>query len=139
VTAWQKTFIAALARCPNVSAAARKARKTRSAAYKARAKEPAFAEAWDDAIEQSTDDLVGVCYKRAITGWLEPVYYKGKKCGTVRRFSNSLAMALLKAHRPDTYGERPEKPEAGTLIDLTGEAEERARAIEDKRRKRSSD
>jgi hypothetical protein len=44
--------------------------------------------------------------KRAVDGWLEPVWWKGKKVGTVRRFSDRLLEKALAASDPDTYGDR---------------------------------
>ena len=34
-------------------------------------------------------------------GWEDPVYYKGKVVGHVRKFSDVLLIFLLKARRPD--------------------------------------
>ena len=36
------------------------------------------------------------------------MYYKGDEVGYVRKYSDSLTMFLLKAHRPDKYRERSE-------------------------------
>ena len=39
-------------------------------------------------------------------GWEDPVYYKGKVVGHVRKFSDVLLIFLLKARRPEVYRER---------------------------------
>ena len=36
------------------------------------------------------------------------MFYKGAVCGHVRRYSDTLLMFLLKAHRPEKYRERYE-------------------------------
>jgi hypothetical protein len=42
--------------------------------------------------------------KRATIGWEEPVFYQGRQCGSVRRFSDSAAMFLLRHWMPERYG-----------------------------------
>jgi hypothetical protein len=103
---WARVFLAALARTPNVSAAAKAAGVTRQATYARRKVAPEFAEAWDDALEASTDALIGEVYRRALEGVEEPVFHEGKVCGHKRRYSDALAMFLLRAHRPEVYGDR---------------------------------
>src|SRR3546814_13265486 len=36
-----------------------------------------------------------------------PHFHQGRVAGTVRKYSDSLLMFLLRAHRPDRYRERP--------------------------------
>jgi hypothetical protein len=106
VPEWVGTFLSALRRSPNVSAAARAAGVTRQAVYLYRESDPDFARAWDDALAESTDHLVGEAYRRAFEGTDEPVFYKGEECGTVRKYSDTLTCFLLKAHRRDVYGDK---------------------------------
>jgi hypothetical protein len=103
---WAPAFLKALARVPNVAAAARAAGVTRMTAYNRRHADADFAAAWDDALEESTDDLVGEAYRRAREGTLKPVYQGGVQVGEVREFSDTLAIFLLKAHRRHVYGDR---------------------------------
>lgn len=42
--------------------------------------------------------------ERALHGVEKTVYYAGKNCGSVRQYSDALAMFLLRARRPQTYG-----------------------------------
>lgn len=85
-------------------------------AYRWRDEDPEFKAAWDEAVEQNIDDLEACAYRRAIEGWLEPVYFQGKAVGAVRKFSNALTIFMLKKLRPkiyaDTLGERMENFEA---------------------------
>lgn len=103
---WVETFLSQLAISPNVSAAAKAAGIARQYAYEVKAADPEFAAAWDDAVDQSTDSLVGEMYRRARDGVDEPVFHQGEVCGHKRRFSDTLAIFLAKAHRPDVYGDK---------------------------------
>ncbi len=103
---WTGPFLAALASCPNVTAAARAAGITRKAAYDRRKADEDFAAAWQDALDQSTDALVGEMYRRAVEGTEEPVFYMGGECGRIRRYSDRLAMFLAKAFRRDQFGDK---------------------------------
>lgn len=112
---WRPVFLKALAETGNVSAAARKAAIHRDTAYAARpdplaeVADPeaiAFGKAWDAAIEVAIDALEEEARRRAVEGTLEPVgWYRGVQGGTVRRYSDTLLIVLLKAHRPEKYRE----------------------------------
>lgn len=97
--AWGPAFIAALSDTPNVSHAARLAGVSRQAAYQARESDPAFAAAWDDAVAASVDDL------------------EGRVFDATRTIDNptaaTLAMFLLKAHRPEKYREKVQAEHSG--------------------------
>lgn len=110
---WATDFLASLCEVPNVAEACRRAGVTRQAAYQRRDHDPDFAAAWDDALDQSTDALVGEAYRRAREGVEEPVFYQGEECGRVRRYSDTLAIFLLKSHRPKTYGDRSKVEHSG--------------------------
>jgi len=103
---WVPDFLAALALSPNVALACRTAGVSRVTAYDLRHADAAFAAAWQEAVDESTDELVGEMYRRAKDGVPEPVYYKGEVCGHILRYSNTLAIFLAKAHRPGVYGDK---------------------------------
>lgn len=44
--------------------------------------------------------------RRAITGWIEPVFYRGEQVGGKRMFSDRLLELLLKAEDPENFGDR---------------------------------
>lgn len=102
---WKPVFLAALAECPNVTGAARAAGIERQTAYLARQTDQEFAKAWQDALEASTDDLIGEIHRRAVKGVTKPVYQGGVKVGDVQEYSDTLAIFLAKAHRPAIYRE----------------------------------
>lgn len=100
---WREKFIAALARLGNVTAACDKAKISRSQVYRVRDEDAEFAAAWDEALEEATERLEAEARRRAEKGTLEPIFHKGEKVGSVRRYSDTLMIFLLKAHRPDKY------------------------------------
>jgi len=107
---WAEKFLAKLRVTGNVSVAAHAARVSRAAAYKRRNENKRFATDWDDAILEAGDFLEEEARRRAFTGVLEPVYGRvGKdedgKIGTVRKYSDTLLIFLLKGAKPGKYRE----------------------------------
>jgi hypothetical protein len=100
-SSWRATFLAALEASGNVSAAARRAATHRCTAYRHRQADPEFRAAWDEALEVAMDDMEAEARRRAVDGWDEPVFYEGKVCGHIRKYSDALIMFLLKAYRPE--------------------------------------
>lgn len=120
---WKAIFLAALSASPNVTAAARQARKNRQYVYEVRDADPDFKRAWDDAIEQSMDMLDGEMYRRAFEGTTKPVFYQGVECGGIQEFSDGLAMFMAKAHRPEKYREQLDLRVTGKDVDAAIAAE----------------
>lgn len=100
---WRPVFLAELAETCNVSEAARVAGVERTVPYSHRDADPAFAAAWEDAIEQGIEALELEARRRAMKGTSRPVYYQGAECGQVQEYSDTLMIFLLKAHRPKVY------------------------------------
>jgi hypothetical protein len=63
-------------------------------------KDPAFAQAVNDARELYVTKLRSEVYRRGVDGWKEPVFFKGNKCGSIRRYSDSLLLAHLRRYDP---------------------------------------
>lgn len=84
---WKPAFLKALALEASVTKASQVAGINRDTAYSAYGKDEAFAKAWDDAIEESVDDLESVARTRAKDG------------------SDVLLIFMLKAWRPAKYRE----------------------------------
>lgn len=99
-------FCAVLAETGNVSMAMRGAGLGRTALYEWRKEDPEFAKHWDEALMNGVEALEDEANRRAFHGTDEPVYYLGGQCGVVKRFSDTLAIFLLKAHKPLKYRER---------------------------------
>jgi hypothetical protein len=120
------TFIATLADTRNVTVAAREAGIARRAAFALRARDEDFAADWLDAEEAASDLLEHEARKRAMEGIEEPVYYHGKKVGTVRRHSETLLLLFLRAERPEKFAEKgagagkgagqADRPTGGVLV-----------------------
>lgn len=106
-------FLEALAETANVTLACKACNASRQSAYDRRAADPKFKEQWDVALEIGIAALEDEAHRRAFAGFDEPVFYQGKTCGHVRRYSDTLAIFLLKAHRPEKYRERFEHTGAG--------------------------
>lgn len=100
---WWDTFLRLLRQEKSVTKACEAAGVSRTAAYERRKSVETFADAWDECLETVRDDLEAGAMKRAVEGWLEPIYYKGQVVGTCRRFSAALTIFMLKTHRPDRY------------------------------------
>ena len=94
--AWVAKFLARLAEGPNVAAACKAGGIARSTAYRYRKNHPDFAEAWDETLEDATDLLAEECWKRAVYG----------TDGSIK-YSDTLAIFLLKKHRPAVYDDKP--------------------------------
>ena len=73
-----------------------------------------FAAQWREALEEGSDLLDAEARRRAVTGIDEPVFYKGEVVGSITKYSDSLLMFLLRAHRPQMFrdGGKVEQPGA---------------------------
>lgn len=100
---WKQIFIDELARSGNVLLSSRKAGVGRTSVYQTRKDDPAFADQWDDAIDEAVDLLEAVARGRAVNGTDKPVYQGGVQVGTIREYSDTLLIFLLKAHRPERF------------------------------------
>ena len=56
-------------------------------------------------VREALDLLEAELWRRALKGVARPVFYGGKRCGVIRSYSDQLGMFLLKAHRPERYGQ----------------------------------
>lgn len=101
-------FLASLRKTPNVTVAARAADMARSGAYALRERDTEFAKAWDESIEEGVDMLEAEVSRRAFEGTMKPVTFQGVITDTFLEYSDTLAIFLLKAHRPERFRERTE-------------------------------
>lgn len=96
-------FLEFLAGGHTAAHAARKCRVSRSSAYKHREADEEFARAWQDAEAAGTEVMEEEAHRRAVDGTLKPVYQQGQKVGTIREYSDTLLIFLLKGRKPGTY------------------------------------
>lgn len=101
----KQAFCRLLLEDPNVTVAARAIGMSRRQMYTERDNDEEFAAAWDAAIEEGIDTLEQEAARRAFKGVERGVYYQGERIDTVREYSDTLAIFLLKAHRPLKYRE----------------------------------
>jgi hypothetical protein len=97
---WHATFIQALRKSPNITAACHAAGVNRTTAYRHREDDESFAAKWDEALDQSVDEVEETAFRIAKEG------------------DNQMIQFVLKAHRPAIYRERSEVAVAGGIIIL---------------------
>lgn len=75
---WKPAFLAALRELPVIAHACKAVGIERSTAYRAREADQAFADAWDDAVEDGVDRAEQEAFRRGVVGFEEPVLDKGR-------------------------------------------------------------
>jgi hypothetical protein len=105
-SAWQERFLSDLRDHGNVRRAAECAGIARSTAYLERERDASFRAKWDEALEDACDLFEDEIRRRAFDGVPNDVYYKGEVVGRELEFSDSLALAYVRAHRPEKWRER---------------------------------
>ena len=108
-------FCAALSETCNVGKACAAVGIARQTAYEWRSEIPEFAAAWARAMRTGLTVLEDEMHRRAIEGTPEPVFHQGAQCGTVQKYSDTLAIFLAKAHDPEKYRENSRVEMAGSL------------------------
>jgi hypothetical protein len=99
-------FLRSYAEMPMVKYAASKAGIKRVEHYRWLEKYPGYRKIFEELRRDIGDDLESIAVERATVGWLEPVRYKGKVCGYVRRYDDGLLQFLLQGMMPEKYGVR---------------------------------
>ncbi len=118
---WAKGFLAALSESGNVRLACEAAGIGRTVVYDLRAADPTFADDWESAQDEAADLLEEEARRRAHDGWEEPVFgslgnNRGSgEIGTVRKYSDTLLIFLLKGAKPEKYRERNQTEHTGAV------------------------
>jgi hypothetical protein len=99
-----RAFLRAYAELCMVKYAAQVAGIKRREHYRWLERYPGYRKAFEETRQGAADYLESIAVERATKGWLEPVRYKGRICGYVRRFDDSLLMFLLRGMMPEKYG-----------------------------------
>jgi hypothetical protein len=99
-------FFFALENGHPIASACRAAGYAVPSVYRWRAGNSAFATRWAEALTLAAELLEEEADRRGRDGFDEPVFHRGRQCGTKRRFSDGLLLARLKAVRPHDYRER---------------------------------
>jgi hypothetical protein len=81
-----------------------KAARTSYNTFKAHQRnDPDFAAQVREAEEQGAELLHDACWKAAVEGEIEPVYWNGGIVGHVRKYDSRLRIEMLRAHMPDRF------------------------------------
>jgi hypothetical protein len=117
----QAAFLDELALRGNVRDACAVAGVPRRTAYDWRDADPAFAAAWDTALDEAADVMEREAHRRAVDGTEEPVFGSmgqglgSGEVGRITKYSDTLLIFLLKAARPEKYRERQQIEHTGEI------------------------
>jgi hypothetical protein len=100
----EATFLETLAQTANVAASARAAGLSDSSVYRHRQTSDAFRAKWAVALAEGFERLETMMLDRALNGTEKPVWYGGKRVGTITEYSDRTALALLAHHRGTVRG-----------------------------------
>ena len=102
----QSAFLEAFRGTGTINGAARKTHIDHGSHYRWLQQDPEYAAAFEEANEDAADELEQEARRRALDGIDEPVYYRGERVGSIRKYSDHLLMLLLMAKRPEQFRER---------------------------------
>lgn len=109
---WAPGFLTELASRGVITAACEAACVPRRTVYDRRDSDPQFARQMAEALDEACDAMESEARRRAVEGVERPVYGSGGpgqgtvQVGTVREYSDTLLIFMLKAHRPAKYRDR---------------------------------
>lgn len=106
-------FFDALRDGKSVTASAADVGYARRSVYEWREADEEFRKAMDEAVEEGTDRMEDEAHRRAVHGTEKPVYQGGKHVGSVREFSDTLMIFMLKSRRPEKYKDRVANEHSG--------------------------
>jgi len=86
-----------------------------------RARNPEFAEAWEDALMEAHDNIEAEIVRRGQEGWEEPQFNKqtGEKYASLRKYSDRLLELRAKAHLRN-HGETVQKIQLSGKVETDG-------------------
>ena len=116
----QTRYLHALERTGTLTSACKAARIRFGTVYVWRETDLEFSLAEQAARNAFADGLEEEAIRRARLGVLRPVYQMGQRVGFTQEYSDSLLLALLKAHRPDKYRERVDLNVAPVIKQVAG-------------------
>jgi hypothetical protein len=102
----QKEFLSYFCDLANVSKAAKKAKIGRRTVYDWIENDSEFEKEYDKANRIALGVLEDEATRRAVEGTNKPVWQAGKRMGTIKEYSDTLMIVLLKARAPEKYKER---------------------------------
>jgi hypothetical protein len=99
----QRLFLSTLAETGSVHLSSKAARLSARGAYRLRTRSPAFAKAWDTALQLAVGRLAAIVFDRAINGRIEQVYQDGNLVAERRVPSDKLLTWLLARLDPKRF------------------------------------
>jgi hypothetical protein len=127
----RERFLALLQEKPNVTQAAAGAGLDRTTVYQWQRHDPEFAAEWDRCLRIGVDKEIEEARRRAFEGVEEPVFYQGVQIATVKKYSDVLAMFLIKKHDPSFRDNYTLTVDAGTLATALAAARNRRKDGDD--------
>ena len=112
------TFLHFLSRSGSVTFAATRANLERRTLYRLKARDEEFAARWDESLQLGIDRLQDDAMQRALHGTERTVFRNGKQVGSTQQYDNKLLQFLLRAHRPEVYGDRKQSAAPPLPFDL---------------------
>jgi hypothetical protein len=109
--AWLEAF----EKAGTVVAACKAAGVGRTTAYEWRQKDEAFALAWADIEEATTEAMEREAFRRGVEGTVEPLVSAGKHVTDVKKYSDTLLIFMLKARRPEKYRDNVKVEHSGSV------------------------
>jgi len=113
----QTAFVEALAETGCVDESCRRVGMSDTSAYRLRLRNPAFADAWEAALELGLDRVEDAATARSIRGVARPIFYKGEQVGEWRHHDERLTMFLLRQRKARRYGKWIEREPPPPLDD----------------------
>jgi hypothetical protein len=108
----QEKFLDALYEMGTIERAATVIKIARKTVYNWIHADKAFASKMEKLLPQAKQNYLGVleqeAHRRAVEGIDKPVYYKGDLVDTVKEYSDTLLIVLLKGNAPEKYRDRQE-------------------------------
>ncbi len=118
-------FLRTLAKSRSVVKASRAVGISQSTLYLHRRTNPTFRAAWAEALDRGDELLTQEAMRRVMAGIEHPVFYRGEKIASVRRYSDALLINLLKVQlkrREDRQAresaEKATKDELAEILEL---------------------
>lgn len=105
-TAKRDAFLAAFAELGTVTHAAQSVGIDRKRHYEWMDTDPEYPHLFSEAGVKAKEAMVREARRRAIEGTEKPIYQGGKLVGTIREYSDTLLIFLMKGAMPETYRER---------------------------------
>jgi hypothetical protein len=109
----KKDFLDAFRTSGNVVKACEQTTISRQSVYMWRDKDSNFRAAFERAQIESIEHLEKEAHRRAVDGWEEPVFRESGMIGTVRKYSDTLLIFLLKGAAPEKYKDRQDIRHSG--------------------------